>query len=275
MEEMEPTRMSKTAPEIIIDDPAYTGSAKLTGKVAIITGGDSGIGAATAVAFAKEGANIVINYLYEDKDAQHVQRVVELCGSHCVLVKGDLGEPGTSQDIVKQAVDAFGAINILVNNAGTQVQQASLLDITAEQLDDTFRTNMYSMFHLTQEVLPHLAAGDSIINTTSVTAYRGHDELVDYAATKGAILAFTRSLSAQLASKQIRVNAVAPGPIWSPLVLTSFDQEKLKNFGKQQPLGRAGQPVEVAPAYVYLASADASYVSGQVIHVNGGEIVGG
>jgi len=262
-------------PEII--KPHYKGSEKLKGKVALITGGDSGIGRSVSVLFAREGADIAICYLDEDQDAKDTKKMVEAEGQRCLLIKCDLQQPEEIQDLVKQTIQEFKTINILVNNAGVQYPQKSITDISPEQLYKTFNTNILSMFHLTQAVLPHMQAGDSIINTTSITSYHGHDELIDYSSTKGAITTFTRSLSTNLLKNKtgIRVNGVAPGPIWTPLIPSSFDEETLKEFGKQTPMGRMGQPSEVAPAYLFLASEGASYISGQVIHVNGGSIVNG
>ncbi|RAZ04772.1 NAD(P)-dependent oxidoreductase [Acinetobacter sp. SM1B] len=262
-------------PEII--KPHYKGSEKLKGKVALITGGDSGIGRSVSVLFAREGADIAICYLDEDQDAKDTKKMVEAEGQRCLLIKCDLQQPEEIQDLVKQTIQEFKTINILVNNAGVQYPQKSITDISPEQLYQTFNTNILGMFHLTQAVLPHMQAGDSIINTTSITSYHGHDELIDYSSTKGAITTFTRSLSTNLLKNKtgIRVNGVAPGPIWTPLIPSSFDEETLKEFGKQTPMGRMGQPSEVAPAYLFLASEEASYISGQVIHVNGGSIVNG
>lgn len=263
------------APEIIIDDSEYRAAEKLTGKVALITGGDSGIGAATAIAYAKEGAKVVVGYLYEDQDAERTVGIIQKYGGDAAHLKADLRDPEASRELVQFTLDRYGAIDILVNNAATQVQQKNFTDISLEQVENTFRTNIISMFILTKEAVAHMGAGSCIINTTSVVAYRGSEELIDYSATKGAILSFTRSLSQNLASQSIRVNAVAPGPVWTPLVLTSFDDEKLSTFGKRQPLGRAAQPIEIAPAFVFLASRDAGYITGQVLHVNGGEVVNG
>ncbi|ART79480.1 glucose 1-dehydrogenase [Oceanisphaera avium] len=250
---------------------------KLAGKVALITGADSGIGQAVAILFAKEGANIVASYLCEHEDAKATQQHVERYQRRCVLVAGDLSKEEHCKQLIDKTLAEFGRLDILINNAGTQVEQVSLTDITTEQLERTVQTNFYPHFWLSKFALPHLSKGASIINTTSITAYRGSDHLIDYAATKGAILSFTRALANNLSGseKGIRVNGVAPGPIWTPLIVASFSPEEIETFGKNSPMGRAGQPNEVAPAYLYLASEDASYVTGQVIHVNGGEIVGG
>src|SRR5690606_33728287 len=253
----------------------YSAADKLADKVALITGGDSGIGRAVAVHFAKEGADVAIVYLDEHQDAKLAAAEEEKEGRRALLIAGDIGEPEFCDAAVKQTVKEFGRLDIVVNNAAEQHVATDLTEISNEQLEKTFRTNVFSMFYLTRAALPHLEEGASIINTTSITAFRGSDTLIDYAATKGAILAFTRSLSTNLASKGIRVNCVAPGPIWTPLIPASFPADEVAKFGAQQPLGRAGEPEEVAPAYVYLASTDSSYVTGQTLHVNGGEIVGG
>jgi len=250
---------------------------KLAGKVAIITGADSGIGQAVAILFAKEGADVVVSYLCEDDDAKMTKKHVESYQQRCLLVASDLSEEANCQKLIDTAIAEFGKIDILVNNAGMQVEQETLTDISSAQFDKTIHTNFYPHFWLSKFALPHMPAGSSIINTTSITAYRGSDHLIDYAATKGAILSFTRALANNLMSqdKGIRVNGVAPGPIWTPLIVASFTPDEIEKFGQSTPMGRAGQPNEVAPAYLYLASDDASYVTGQVIHVNGGEIVGG
>ena len=250
---------------------------KLAGKVAIITGADSGIGQAVAILFAKEGADVVVSYLCEDDDAKMTKKHVESYQQRCLLVASDLSEEANCQKLIDTTIAEFGKIDILVNNAGMQVEQESLTDISSAQFDKTIHTNFYPHFWLSKFSLPHMPAGSSIINTTSITAYRGSDHLIDYAATKGAILSFTRALANNLMSqdKGIRVNGVAPGPIWTPLIVASFTPDEIEKFGQSTPMGRAGQPNEVAPAYLYLASDDASYVTGQVIHVNGGEIVGG
>ncbi len=256
-------------------DPGYKGSRKLEGRTAIVTGGDSGIGKAVAIYFAKEGADVVICYLEEEEDAKKVEEQIRDEGRKCRLIRGDVGDELHCHQIVKQVIDEFGKIDVLVNNAGEQHPKKSLLEITDEQLQKTFRTNVFSMFYLTKAVLPHLKQGSSIINTASITAYKGSPELIDYSASKGAIVSFTRSLSASLATKGIRVNGVAPGPIWTPLIPSTFSAEHVSTFGSTQPMKRPGQPFELAPAYVYLASNDSSYVSGQMIHINGGDVLNG
>lgn len=253
----------------------YQAANKLAGKKALITGGDSGIGRAVAVAFAKEGADVAISYLNEHEDARETMRLITEAGRKCILISGDIGDEKFCFEVVKQTVSKLGGLNILVNNAAEQQPQDSLEKITAKQLQKTFRTNIFSMFYLTKAALSHLREGDSIVNSTSVTAYRGSPNLLDYSATKGAIVSFTRSLSKNLAEKNIRVNAVAPGPIWTPLIPSTFPEDHVETFGAKVPLNRAGQPDECAPAYVFLASDDASYITGQVIHVNGGEVVNG
>ena len=262
------------SPEVL---PKEYPNGKLAGKVAIITGADSGIGQAVAILFAKEGADVVVSYLCEDDDAKMTKKHVESYQQRCLLVASDLSEEANCQKLIDTAIAEFGKIDILVNNAGMQVEQESLTDISSAQFDKTIHTNFYPHFWLSKFSLPHMPAGSSIINTTSITAYRGSDHLIDYAATKGAILSFTRALANNLMSqdKGIRVNGVAPGPIWTPLIPASFDASHVASFGQNSPLGRAGQPEELAPSYVYLASDDSSYVSGQMLHVNGGTIVNG
>lgn len=249
----------------------YSGSDKLKGKVAIITGGDSGIGRAVAIAYAKEGANLVINYLEkEQSDAEETKQLVEKEGVQAVLVEGDIRDYETSKKLVKTALDHFQQINIVVNNAAVQYPVDSFLDITVEQWDKTFRTNLDGIFYLCKEAVPHLGQGDSIICTTSVNAYRGHSILIDYTSTKGAIVGFVRSLAQNIADRGIRVNMVAPGPIWTPLIPSTFDADQVAEFGTETPLKRPGQPSELAGAYVLLASQDGTYITGQCIHVNGG-----
>ncbi|GAB4202416.1 MAG: SDR family oxidoreductase [Coleofasciculaceae cyanobacterium] len=254
-------------------DSKYRAADKLEGKVALITGGDSGIGRSVAILYAREGADVAIVYLNEDGDAEETKRLVEAEGKRCLTIKGDIGDEQFCQQAVQQTVKELGHLDILVNNAAEQHPQESIENISAEQLERTFRTNIFSMFFLTKAALPHLKEGSSIINTTSVTAYKGNPQLLDYSSTKGAIVAFTRSLSQSLVEKGIRVNGVAPGPIWTPLIPSTFPEDKVKNFGKQVPMQRAGQPEEVAPSYVFLASDDSSYMSGQILHPNGGEVV--
>lgn len=252
------------------NDPARL---KLLDRVALITGGDSGIGRAVALAMASEGADIVMLYLDEHSDAGETRNRIEAKGRRCLSLAGDIGEPAFCQKAVDDALRTFGRLDILVNNAAEQHPQESLLEITPQQLEKTFRTNIFSMFYLTQAALPHLRSGGSIINTSSVTAYRGSPKLLDYSASKGAIVSFTRSLALALADQGIRVNGVAPGPIWTPLIPATFPAEKVATFGSDVPLGRAGEPAEVAPCYVFLASDDSSYMTGQIMHPNGGEII--
>jgi len=256
-------------PEIIRKN--YVGSKKLLGKKAVISGGDSGIGQAVAVHFAREGANIAISYLpQEQQDAEDTKLLIEKERRECLLLPGDLKDKTYCADIVEKTVMHFGKLNILVNNAAIQNPHDNFLDVTDDQLEETFDVNIFSYFRVTRAALKHLKEGDSIINTSSINAYRGLGCLVDYSATKGATTAFTRALAHNLNSKKIRVNSVAPGPIWSPLVVSSFSSEVLENFGTEAPMMRAGQPSECGPAYVYLASDDGSYITGQCIHPNGG-----
>jgi NAD(P)-dependent dehydrogenase (short-subunit alcohol dehydrogenase family) len=271
----QPGLESRMRPRPRAEDPQYQGSGKLAGRVALITGGDSGIGRAVAIAFAKEGADVAVAYLDEDTDAVETHARVERHGVRCILFRGDVGEPSFCRQVVDETVEQLGRLDILVNNAAEQHVQDSLEDISPEQLERTFRTNIFSMFYLTAAALPHLTRRSAIINTTSVTAYRGSPHLLDYAASKGAIVAFTRSLAENLADRGVRVNAVAPGPVWTPLIPSSFPAERVATFGSDVPLKRAGEPEEIAPSYVFLASDDASYMTGQVLHPNGGEIING
>ena len=256
-------------------NPEHAGTCKLAGKAVLITGGDSGIGRAVAIAFAKEGARLVISYLNEHEDARATKKMVEEAGGVCVAVAGDIGDPDHCKALVQATLEAYGNIDVLVNNAGEQHPQESITDITDDQLERTFRTNFFAPFYLCRAAVPHLRPGSCIINCASVVAYKGNEMLLDYTATKGALIAFTRGLAGQLADKGVRVNAVAPGPIWTPLIPSTFPPEKVAEFGKDTPLGRPGEPAEVAPAFVFLASGDSSYITGQTIHVNGGDIVNG
>jgi NAD(P)-dependent dehydrogenase (short-subunit alcohol dehydrogenase family) len=271
----QPGRETEMTPQPDSSVAEYKGSDKLKSKVAIITGGDSGIGRAVAIAFAKEGADIVIVYLEENEDANETKAKIEECGRRCVLAKGDVGNEEFCAEVVSKAVSTFGHLDIVVNNAAEQHVRESIEDIDSKQLEKTFRTNIFSMFYMVKAALPHLKKGARIVNTTSVTAYKGSPHLLDYSATKGAIVAFTRSLSLQLIERGILVNAVAPGPIWTPLIPATFPPEKVGEFGKDVPIKRPGQPDEVAPCYVFLASTDSDYMAGQVLHPNGGTIVNG
>lgn len=255
--------------------PRYRGSERLKDKVCLVTGGDSGIGRAVSVLFAREGAKLAILYKEEDRDARETQRLAQAEGAEVLLVRGDVGRKAFCEEAIAKTVERFGGLDVLVNNAAEQHESEELSEISEEQLTQTFRTNIYGYIFMAQEALKHMKEGAAIVNTTSVTAYRGSQHLVDYASTKGAIVAFTRSLSGQLAKDGIRVNAVAPGPIWTPLIPASFDPEHVARFGKNVPLGRAGQPNEVAAAFLFLACDDGSYFTGQVLHPNGGEMVGG
>ena len=272
-QEQQPGIESKMNPEPIFDDENYKGSSKLSGKVALITGGDSGIGRAVAIAYAKEGAHVAIGYLDEHNDADKTVKLIESYGGKAISIAADLSDDENCQNVIDQVIAEFGQLNILVNNAGKQFPTEDFLKITPDQLQETFSTNIFSMFYLSQAALPHLTKGDAIINTSSVTAYRGSPHLIDYSATKGAITTFTRSLALNLADKGIRVNAVAPGPIWTPLIPATFDKKEVEKAGDDTPLARRGQPAELAPAYVFLASTDSSYMIGQTIHVDGGDFV--
>lgn len=271
----QPGKQYKMEPKPKMDKRTYQGCNKLENKVAIITGGDSGIGGSIALLYAKEGADVVIVYLSEYTDAKKIKRQIEEMGRHCLLIAGDVGKERFCEKVVQLTLKYFGRLDILVNNAAEQHPQDSIMDISAEQLWKTFSTNIFSYFFMIKAALPYLKKGSSIINTTSVTAYKGSKELIDYSATKGAIVALTRSLSESIVGKGIRVNAVAPGPIWTPLIVASFSKKHIKEFGKNVPMKRPGQPDEVAPCYVFLASEDSSYMSGQVLHPNGGKIING
>ena len=251
--------------------PRFPGSGRLDDKVAIVTGGDSGIGRAVAVLFAREGANVAIMYLNEGEDARETERLVKAEGRDCLAIAGDVGDAGFCEKAVEQVIDRFGRLDVLVNNAAEQHPQKDIDKVTPEQIERTFRTNIFGYFFMTQAALPHLKKGAAIVNTTSVTAYRGSPELLDYSATKGAIVAFTRSLAKKLVEKGIRVNGVAPGPIWTPLIPSTFDAKHVASFGSQTPMKRPGQPREVAPSFLFLACEDSSYITGSVLHPNGGE----
>lgn len=262
-------------PRPIFEDPECKGSDKLKDKVALITGGDSGIGRAIAIAYAKEGADIAIVYFDEHQDAEETKNIIEQKGRKCLLIPGDVSDENFCVLAVQKTIETFKKIDILVNNAAVQFPQNSIEDITTAQLEKTFKTNIFSMFFLTKAAMPHLKNGSVIINTASITAYKGHETLIDYSSTKGAIVTFTRSLALSLANRNIRVNAVAPGPIWTPLIPSSFSEQEVAKFGSSTTYGRPGQPVELAGAYVFLASTDSSYISGQTIHVNGGVVING
>lgn len=270
----QPGLQGRMSPQPQSEKPADDGR-KLKDKVAIITGGDSGIGRAVAIAFAKQGAHSVIVYLDEKDDAKETQRQVTAENCRCLLIAGDIGDEKFCKKVVEDTFDEFSRIDILVNNAAVQYPQKNIEDITAEQLEKTFRTNIFSYFFMTKAALPRMKAGSTIINTTSITAYRGSEHLLDYSATKGAIVSFTRSLAMNLVDKKIRVNGVAPGPIWTPLIPASFDAKDVAQFGSDTPMRRAGEPAEVAPCFVFLASDDSSYMTGQVLHPNGGQIING
>jgi NAD(P)-dependent dehydrogenase (short-subunit alcohol dehydrogenase family) len=258
-----------------VSDPAPVSRLRFEGRVALITGGDSGIGRVVALAFVEAGADVAIVYRNEHEDATETRRRVEVRGRRCLVLAGDIGREAFCRRAIARVLRALGQLDVLINNAAEQHPRKSLRAISARQLERTFRTNVFGMFFMTKAALPHLKPGSAIINTTSVTAYRGSQHLLDYSATKGAIVSFTRALSQALAEERIRVNAVAPGPVWTPLIPASFPAERVATFGSEVPLGRAGEPAEIAPCYVFLASADASYMTGQVLHPNGGEIVNG
>lgn len=266
----QPGKQTEMTPKPVSIRDSYRGSDRLSGKVALITGGDSGIGRAVALHFAREGAKVAIAYLAEDDDAEATRELVIAEGSECLLIRGDLGDPKHCAQAVAKTVSAFGKLDILVNNAGEQHEVEDPGQLTPEQIERTFRTNIFAFMYLTVEALPHLPNGGCIINTGSVTGVRGHEKLIDYASTKGAIHAFTFSMAQAVADRGIRVNAVAPGPVWTPLIPASFKPEEVAKFGKSTLMKRPGQPAEVAPAYVFLACDDGSYITGQTIHINGG-----
>ncbi|MEC1261765.1 SDR family oxidoreductase [Bacillus swezeyi] len=272
-QDRQPGAEHKMEPLPLREDRDYQGSGKLKGKTALITGGDSGIGRAAAIAYAKEGANVAIMYLDEYEDAKETKERIEQEGVECLLIPGDVGDETQCKTSVQKTADHFGRLDILVNNAAEQHPQKGIEDISTEQLEKTFRTNIFSMFHMTKAALPHLREGSAIINTASITAYEGSSALIDYSSTKGAIVAFTRSMAASLVKKGIRVNAVAPGPIWTPLIPSTFSPEKTEQHGTDTPMGRPGQPSEHAAVYVLLASDDSSYMTGQTIHINGGRFI--
>jgi NAD(P)-dependent dehydrogenase (short-subunit alcohol dehydrogenase family) len=274
-QDRQPGLQSEMAPQPRSEDAQRRGSGKLQDRVALITGGDSGIGRAVAIAFAREGADVAIVYLNEHEDAKETQALVRKEGRRCLTIDGDIGDEGFCRQAVEHTARQLGRLDILVNNAGEQHPQESIEQISTEQLERTFRTNIFAQFFLTKAALPHLKPGSAIVNTASVTAYQGSPKLLDYSSTKGAIVAFTRSLSQSLIEKGIRVNGVAPGPIWTPLIPSTFPADKVAHFGSDVPMKRAGQPEEVAPCYVFLASDDSSYMAGQILHPNGGEIVNG
>ncbi|SHL81121.1 SDR family oxidoreductase [Hymenobacter psychrotolerans] len=273
-QEQQPGIEQQMTPQPEYIRPGYKGADKLAGKVALITGGDSGIGRSVAVHFAREGADVAITYMpHEEQDAYETRQLVETEGGRCLTLPGDLRDPEFCQHIVDETVEQLGGLNILVNNAAEQFVSKDLTELPYSQFEDTFQVNFFSFVRVTQAALPHLKEGDSIINTSSVNAYRGNEQLVDYSATKGAITAFTRSIAQQLAGKKIRANTVAPGPIWTPLIPASFPPDKVAAFGKDTTMKRPGQPSEVGPCYVFLASDDASYITGQALHPNGGEVL--
>ncbi len=274
-QDQRPGLESEMTPRPQAEDPQHRPSGKLDGKVALITGGDSGIGRAVAILFAKEGADVAISYLNEHEDAEETKRHVKQEGRRCLLLAGDIGDEGFCRQAVQRTLSELGGLNVLVNNAAEQHPEDSIEQISSEQLERTFRTNIFAMFYLVKAAMPHLKEGSSIINTTSVTAYKGSPQLLDYSSTKGAIVAFTRSLSQALVEQGIRVNAVAPGPIWTPLIPSTFPEEKVASFGADVPMKRAGQPEEVANCFLFLASDDSSYIAGQVLHPNGGTVVNG
>jgi len=271
----QPGERSKMSPLPITEDSGYRPSGKLENKVAIVTGGDSGIGRAVSILFAKEGADVVIVYLDEHKDAEETGELVKKTGRRCLLLAGDIGDSAFCRTVVEKTVESFETVDILINNSGEQHAYQSVADVGEEQLKKTFATNIFSMFYLIQAALPHLKGGGTIINTSSVTAYQGHPTLIPYSCTKGAVTTLTRSLAISLAEDKIRVNGVAPGPVWTPLIPASFDEEKVSRFGENTLMSRPGEPVEIASCYLFLASSDSSYMTGQMLHPNGGRIING
>ena len=270
-----PGSEQKMNPKPVVDDPDYKPSGKLKDKIVFITGGDSGIGKATAILLAKEGAKVAIVYLNEHEDADETRSIIENYGSECLLIPGDISKEDFCKDAVQKTIDEYGRIDVLINNAAEQHEAKEITDIETKNLVHTFEVNIFSMFYITKAALPHMKEGSTIINTTSVTAYKGSPELLDYSSTKGAIVAFTRSLSQNLVKKNIRVNGVAPGPIWTPLIPASYEGEKVSEHGKKTPMKRPGQPVEVAPCYLFLATNASSYMTGQILHPDGGTVVNG
>lgn len=271
-QDVQPGIEQKMTPRPVYDNDE-PGLGRLKEKVAIITGGDSGIGRAVAIQYAKEGADVVISYLNEHQDAEETAKAIKKYGREVLLVPADVGEEKNCKSIIDKTLEKFGRIDIVVNNAAVQYEQEDIQDISSEQLERTFKTNIFAQFYLTKFAIPHMKEGSVVINTASVTAYKGNPSLMDYSSTKGAIVAFTRSLSQSLAEKGIRVNAVAPGPVWTPLIPASFPAEKVEKFGKDIPMGRPAQPVEIAPCYVFLASKEGAFITGQVLHPNGGSVV--
>lgn len=273
-QDVQPGMEYEMTPRPIFDNPSYEGSGKLQGKVAIITGGDSGLGRACSIAFVKEGACVAIMYYDEDRDAKETKQYIESLGGKCILIKGDITDHCFCKKAVRKVIEEFGKIDILVNNAGVQYQKDRLEDITDEQLDWTMKVNVYGMFYMTKEVLPYLKSGSSIINLSSVTTFYGDPQLIDYVATKGAVIGFTRALARNLALKNIRVNAIAPGFFWTPLQPACWVAEKIPSLGSDAAMARGAMPYELAPTFVFLASNDSSYMTGQVIHNNGGQVMG-